>query len=263
MTGAMYNRILAAFQANPGGSIKGIAREIGVNHQTVRRAYNEGGGEGLLPIKAIVAHDAEDTKRIARAARAARAAKAEASQRAAADREAAAQAAAAAVDVAAVADLVESDRTRTLARLARLCEGAREVAIGQLGAVAVELQAVGKLAERTARDLTALAQDPWITTETDGAGNPTKRRRVTPAEIIDMQLKLASATERTLRSALAALHMERLRVGLPTEIVQVDLTLEDAIRELNELPEVLAEAQRHGLVAIEGGKARSTVAATG
>ena len=260
MTGAMYNRILAAFQADPGGSIKGIARALGVHPQTVRRAYNEGGGEGLLPIRSIIAHDAEDTKRIARAARAA---KAETAQARAAKADGAAEAKAASVDVVAVADLVESDRTRTLARLARLCEGAREVAIGQLGAVAVELQAVGKLAERTARDLTALAQDPWITTETDGAGNPTKRRRVTPAEIIDMQLKLASATERTLRSALAALHMERLRVGLPTEIVQVDLTLEDAIREINELPEVLAEAQRHGLVAIEGGKARSAVAATG
>ena len=257
MTGAMYNRILAAFQADPGGSIKGIARALGVHPQTVRRAYNEGGGEGLLPIRSIIAHDAEDTKRIARAARAA---KAETAQARAAKADGAAEAKAASVDVVAVADLVETDRTRTLARLAHLCEGAREVAIGQLAVVAVELKAAGDLSRRVAEDLSALAKDPWITVETDGEGRPTKRRRMTPAEIIDMQAKLAMATDRTIRAALAALHMERLRVGLPTEIVQVDMPLEEAIAEIDGAYHELEQARARGLVALDGGKARNAQA---
>ena len=134
------------------------------------------------------------------------------------------------------------------------------MAIGQLAVVAVELKAAGDLSRRVAEDLSALAKDPWITVETDGEGRPTKRRRMTPAEIIDMQAKLAMATDRTIRAALAALHMERLRVGLPTEIVQVDMPLEEAIAEIDGAYHELEQARARGLVALDGGKARNAQA---
>ena len=67
---------------------------------------------------------------------------------------------------------------------------------------------------------------------------------------------VAATSTKLVRAAMTALQMERLHMGLPTEIVGTqDMTLEEAVREIETANAELVQARERGLLVLQGGKA--------
>lgn len=232
----LYDRLVEAYKKWPGQHVK-AAKQAGCAYATARGHWIDGSPRiGRPPIRA----ESETVKKTAKADRALQDVTGAASD--------------AAVELARDA-LVRTDAERTRASLAKLCEAAREVTLGNFAVIAGQLRAINDLNARIDLELKALSLDPWMDIEKDGAGVVLRRRRVTPREMLELQGLVALTASRLVRAAFSALQMERLHLGLPTAIVGVEeMSLEEAVALIETAGAELQQAKDKGLVVLQGGK---------
>ena len=229
----LYERLVAAYRKTPGQHVP-ASREAGCSYRAARNLWEQGikGPDGRVAIKEVL--QAEGVG--ARANRA----REEAIKRAAEPGE---------------VEAAEQDRIETRKKLAKLCAAARDVTTAGFSVVGTELKAVFALAERIAKDIDTIKADPWVPLERDDKGKVLRWRRTTVREMLELQGLVAATSTKLVRAAMTALQMERLHMGLPTEIVGTqDMTLEEAVREIETANAELAQARERGLLVLQGGK---------
>lgn len=240
VTRALYDALLAAFREKP-GVWKSAGKRALCDPRTAQRAWEVGWPEkDLPPISRVI--EAENEKTRAELRR----------------RELEAQAAIEKAD-AETRSLAVEQALAARAEVGEVLKGARAIALGTLAAVARLTPGVIILADRIKTDLTALAADPHQVTKLDGEGNALEVKRYTTKELMGLADYYMRFSGDLTRQAQRIVQMERLYLGLPTEIVGVsDMTLEEALAEIDEAKSMADTARQQGLFALEGGKARNT-----
>ena len=229
----LYEKLLVAYRLTPGRHST-ASKAAGTQFRTARGMWERGitGVDPRRPIKEVI----ETEQKLARGERV----RDEIMERA--------------MQTEPVA-LEQADAVKTRASLAKLCEAAREITLGNFSIIGKELLQVNALAGRIAKELEELAKDPWVVVEKDGQDNVLKKRRYSIREMLELQGLVARSSNQLVKASFTALQMERLHLGLPTEIIGVEeMSLEDAIREIETGYAELQQAKQNGMLLIQGGK---------
>lgn len=217
-----YESLVSAFLAVPGNA-SAAAREAGCDRRTAARAWSLGWPrKGFAPIKQRV----EDEQRAARARllrdeQDAREAKRDAAAKLEAD--------------------ASIDRAKSRAEEARAVRAARANALALQGATA-----------RLNRGALALAQriEAQLLNTNDEAA------KLKPREAVALLRQVAAINRESNDAARLAVQLERLVLGEPDQVVGhvlIDMTPEDARREIERANEALGRATRRGTLAVVAG----------
>ena len=239
ITPQLYHDLLAAFREKP-ARFAAAGRWAKCDERTAKRAWFEGWPElGYAPI--LKALESEKEKALA-----------ELSRREAETRRQLAEA------DAETRNAAVEQALKARAEVGEVLKGARAVALGNLAAIARITPGILLLADRIKTDLKDLAADPRQAVKLDGDGNVIEWKRFTTKELLELQQRYMSLSEALSKQAGRTVLFERTYLGLPTQIIGVqDMTLDEAIAEIEEAHAELAQARGHGLFAMEGGKARN------
>lgn len=242
ITPQFYDQLLAAFRERPGEFAPAGRRAI-CDERTAKRAWFQGWPElGFPPI--IKALEAEQEKARAEMQRR------EIETKLAMDR---------ADEETRNAAVAQALKAR--AEVGEVLKGARAVALGNLAAIARITPGILLLADRIKTDLKELSANPVQPSKFDAEGNVLEMKRFSTRELLEMSQRYMHLSDSLSKQAQRTVQMERLYLGLPTEIVGVqEMPLEEAIAEIEGAYHELEQARARGLVALDGGKARNAQA---
>jgi len=214
VTRELYAKLLAGFRDAPGNASH-AARVADCERRMAKRGWEEGWPvyPWAEPIRKVVEREQREAQEKARAEEVERARQA-----------------------ARVKDAAAEDAQRVHQEEGRLVNAARVNVI-------VLLNATGRLGP----SLQILSTQIQQAIETGGLG---------PEKASALLRNVASASASMVRAGQIALQLERLYRGDPTQIVGVqamEMTAEDAVREIEEAQEALTRYQRRGLEVIDGG----------
>lgn len=240
ITGEFYNLLLEGFRASPANAAH-AARVAGCDRRTALRAWHHGwpAFEWARPIKVVLADEGQRARRELDEAILRRRAWEEAERR----------------------KLLEQ-LAATRAQVSNLIEATRGTCLAVLAGAARMAPAIQQLAERLNQELGVLAADPFVETTQHGDGSVT-RKRVGPDKMMALLERYARMVQRASFAAAAAMRLELMHVGIPSvaKAAAEEMTLEEAVREIEATYRDLRRAQERGLVpkleVIEGGKSSS------
>lgn len=224
ITTDFYSRLLAAFRDTPGNATA-AGRKAGCDQRTAKRAWEIGWPTHTWarPIREVL----RDEQVAARAQRQDR-------QDAAADM--------------AAQELAKAQQEAIAARsqIGDILAGARGTAIAVLAAAGHLVPGIQKLSEHL---LAALSKKDALA-------------KLEPGDAMALLERYTRLVHKAAETSHLAMQMERLHLGLPTDILGLtDMTLEEAVREIESGYQQLETAKQRGLIVIPGGKSATPPAA--
>lgn len=235
ITGEVWDALLAAFREVPGGNqgaYAAAARAAGVDARTARRAWEQGLRGWPRPIRELVAEEQAEAR-----AEVARQQREEASAAGKARQEARGQA-------------VSARKQEGL-----MVSMSRNSAMRLVAATAEALQEVQLLAERARSKLSELLRE-----DDEARADPSRVCRACgrpatmhPGEATGLIAAMTAQAKRTVEVVEQVMKLERLHLGQPTEISELQvrgegITLQDGIDRLSAATAALESAARRGVL---------------